>query len=116
MYKKYNAISDFAFVSIPQSSNPSCDEWKIQWGQRSRLSDQGVQDRAVFVANRILSKSSADIRMELANLPDNPSAFAQGTGWCDSRQSGVMAASRSVQWEDNTVVIDDLRYLEDFEH
>ena len=116
MYKKYNAISDFAFVSIPQSSNPSCDEWKIQWGQRSRLSDQGVQDRAVFVANRILSKSSADIRTELANLPDNPSAFAQGTGWCDSRQSGVMAASRSVQWEDNTVVIDDLRYLEDFEH
>lgn len=116
MYKKYNAISDFAFVSIPQSSNASCNEWKIQWGQRSRLSDQGVKDRAIFVANRILSKAEAEIRNELANLPDNPSPFVQGRGWCDSRKSSVMAASRSLQWEDNTITLDDLRYLEDFEH
>ncbi|WP_231891818.1 hypothetical protein [Vibrio sp. HI00D65] len=116
MYKKYNAISDFAFVSIPQSSNASCNEWKIQWGQRSRLSDHGVQDRAVFVVNRILGKPNVEIRKELANLPDNPSAFAQGVGWCDSRQASVMAASRSVQWEENAVAMGDLRYLEDFEH
>ena len=91
MYKKYNAISDFAFVSIPQTSNPTCDEWEIQWGQRSRLSSQGVQERAVFVANRILNKPEAEIRLELATLPSRPDAFVKGKGWCESRQQGVVA-------------------------
>lgn len=116
MFKKYNAISDFAFVSIPQTTNPTCNEWEIQWGQRSRLSSQGVQDRAVFVANRILNKPESEIRLELANLPSRPSAFVKGKGWCESRQNGVVTYTRSGQGLSEIDANSNTRYLEDFEH
>lgn len=115
MYKKYNALSDVAFVSIPQLTNPSCNDWKIQWGQRSRLSDQDVEDRAVFVAERILGKTTSDVRKDLDGLPAAPTAFDFDDGWCDSRQAMSRAHSTATDNQLSQNAQEDLRYLEDFE-
>ncbi len=115
MYKKYNALSDVAFLAIPQHANPSCNDWKIQWGQRSRLSDAGVKERAVFVAGRILGKEDDAVLGELNGLPLAPSALNYGDGWCESQQV-ISHASRGAWIEPSSSEEEEnLRYLEDFE-
>ncbi|MEG3221673.1 hypothetical protein PD716_13635 [Vibrio gigantis] len=118
MYKKYRALSDFAFVSIPQTENFSCNDWVIQWGQRSRLSDDGVQDRAVFIASGILGKSESAIRAELASLPAEPEMLRAGQGWCSSQKiMNVNPESRAiVSAESMTGFSENARYLEDLEN
>ncbi|MCG9552345.1 hypothetical protein L1D16_07625 [Vibrio sp. Isolate31] len=118
MYKKYRALSDVAFISIPQIEDYSCNDWKVQWGQRSRLSDNGVRDRAVFVASGILGKSELTIRTELASLPAAPEMLRVGQGWCSSQKiMNVNPESRSIiSSESMTGFSDNTRYLEDLEN
>jgi len=117
MYRKYGALSDFAFVSIPQTTSYTCNDWKVLWGQRSRLSEEGVLDRAVFVAQGILDKSEASIRAELASLPAAPEVLASGSGWCESQQiSQAYAESRSLLSSSVASGFgDNARYKEDLE-
>ncbi|HAH03659.1 hypothetical protein AB6D20_004370 [Vibrio splendidus] len=118
MYKKYRALSDVAFLSIPQIEDYSCNDWKVQWGQRSRLSDNDVQDRAVFVASGILGKSELTIRAELSSLPAAPEVLSVGQGWCSSQKfmdvnpeaRSVISAASMTGFSENT------RYLEDLEN
>lgn len=111
MYKKYRAISDVAFVSIPTSSSSSCDDQKVQWGQRARLADKEVKQRALFVASRILQR---DVSNELVSLQSAPIAMPLGQGWCESRNSTNAyydVATQSMNMEVNPVVHD---YRDDF--
>ncbi len=111
-------MSDVAFLSIPQIEDYSCNDWKVQWGQRSRLSDNDVQDRAVFVASGILGKSELTIRAELSSLPAAPEVLSVGQGWCSSQKfmdvnpeaRSVISAASMTGFSENT------RYLEDLEN
>jgi len=104
-------------VSIPQTTSYTCNDWKVLWGQRSRLSEEGVLDRAVFVAQGILDKSEASIRAELASLPAAPEVLASGSGWCESQQiSQAYAESRSLLSSSVASGFgDNARYKEDLE-
>ncbi len=93
MYKKYRAISDVAFVSVPTTEQSSCDDLKIQWGQRTRLADKNVKQRAIYVANRILQR---DVSNELIGLPSSVSHIQKGLGWCESRQTATIGGFAAV--------------------
>jgi hypothetical protein len=81
MYKKYGAVSDVAFVTIPTSNNINCDDYIIKWGQRNRLADRNVKQRAILVSSKILAR---DITPELSSLASSPIDMTTDIGWCAS--------------------------------
>ncbi len=91
MYKKYRAVSDVAFVTIPVSDNYSCDELVVKWGQRNRLADNNVKLRAKMVASRILL--DRDIATDFLSISSAPIDMMQNIGWCASRNATTAASS-----------------------
>lgn len=89
MYKKYGAVSDVAFVSIPTAADYSCDDYVVKWGQRNRLADSNVKQRAILAGSRILDR---DITSDLSLISSTPIDMEAGIGWCSSRY-GTTAAS-----------------------
>lgn len=83
MYKKYKVYSEVAFLSVPQTTYYSCNDWKVLWGQRNRLADTNVRDRAVLVAQRILNVSENDIRANMPSSTMRPKTMPLGKGWCE---------------------------------
>ena len=53
------------------------------WGQRNRLADANVRDRAVLVAQRILNVSENDIRYICLAVTMRPKNNAAREGWCE---------------------------------
>ncbi|MGF1767013.1 hypothetical protein L4D06_06470 [Enterovibrio makurazakiensis] len=96
MFKRYSALSDVAFVSVPDDrDNATCDDYVIGWGQRGRLADRYVEQRAVFVAERILGR---DVSNYFSALPANATELPTNIGWCaamDSLRSFERASSYS---------------------
>jgi hypothetical protein len=82
MYKKYGAVSDVAFVTIPTIDDDSCDDYLVKWGQRNRLADRNVKQRAIMVSSRILAR---DITLELSSISSSPIDMVTDIGWCSSR-------------------------------
>lgn len=118
MYKKYGAVSDVAFVSLPEQAT-SCDDYIVQWGQRNRLADSYVKDRAIFIANEILQR---DVSEDLAEIDADIIQMQAGSGWCESQfmtsdaRETLFQSSAAYDFEqpsvaDKTVVHD---YLDDF--
>lgn len=89
MYKKYGAVSDVAFVTIPTADDYSCDDHVIKWGQRNRLADSNVKRRAILIGSRILGR---DITSYLSSISSAPIDMGTDIGWCSSL-SGATAAS-----------------------
>ena len=87
MYKKYGAIRDVAFVDIPAEESPSCSEYIVKWGQRNRLADSYVKERAILVANMILDR---DITLELSS--SQAINMEPGIDWCESRYTTTVAS------------------------
>ncbi|USH04350.1 hypothetical protein K6Q96_21680 [Grimontia kaedaensis] len=98
MLKRYSALSDVAFVSVPDDrDNASCNDYVIGWGQRARLADPNVEQRAAFVAERILGR---DVTNDLSTLPADATQLPTNTGWCaamDSLRSFERVSSYSSQ-------------------
>ncbi|EOB6680294.1 hypothetical protein [Vibrio vulnificus] len=84
MHKKYGAINEVAFVSVPQTEAYTCDDWKILWGQRDRLSDKNVRSRVLFVAQQILNQTPQVIEENLPPVSSVPTAMPIGKGWCET--------------------------------
>ncbi|NGN97175.1 hypothetical protein G5S52_05740 [Grimontia sp. S25] len=100
MLKRYYAVSDVAFVSVPEDrDNASCDDYVIGWGQRARLADRYVEQRAAFVAERILG---TDVSNNLFPLYADATPLPTDVGWCaamDSLRSYERASSYSLKKE-----------------
>ncbi|CCN68599.1 hypothetical protein [Vibrio nigripulchritudo] len=112
MYKKYGAISDVAFISIPKTKEYTCNDWKVLWGERHRLADDNVRIKTIFVAQRLLGKSESEI---VANMPSTGvevSTLTSGLGWCESRtnssSSSFMGVSKSSASEHPYDYLDDI--------
>lgn len=81
MYKRYGILTDVAFVRKPSSENVDCNEWKIEWGQRARLAEKNVRDKAQQIAKLLLDW---DIGAQLPPKAKAPIALQVGSGWCES--------------------------------
>ena len=95
MYKKYGAVSDVAFLRVPTTETYTCNDWKVEWGQRNRLADQNVKDRAILVASRLLGK---EVTADLTSLSSAPIDMETDIGWCDSQI--MTGSSESIIFEE----------------
>jgi hypothetical protein len=93
MYKKYGAVSDVAFVSIPTVDDYKCDDYVIKWGQRNRLADPNVKQRAILAGSRILER---DITADLPSISSAPIKMETDIGWCSSQEGTTAASSQQV--------------------
>lgn len=93
MYKKYGAVSDAAFVTIPTSDDYSCDDYIVKWGQRNRLADSNVKQRAILAGSRILDR---DITSDLSSISSAPIDMETDIGWCLSRFETAAVSSERV--------------------
>jgi hypothetical protein len=91
MYKKYQAVSDVAFVTIPVGENVLCDDYVVKWGQRNRLADSKVKQRAELVARMILAR---DISADLPPISSAPVDMRTNIGWCESRVTTIASSER----------------------
>ncbi|TCS40344.1 hypothetical protein [Reinekea marinisedimentorum] len=108
MYLKYGAVLDVGFTNIPDVESPECDDYLIEWGQRHRLADADVNNRAAYVAGRIIS---ADYALEISSITDETIAIEAGSGWCSSRYDTDVAVSsaRSIQSRSRSTVVHDFQ-------
>ncbi|MDP2575930.1 hypothetical protein Q8W40_27325 [Vibrio penaeicida] len=112
MFKKYGAISDVAFISIPKTKEYTCNDWKVLWGERHRLADDNVRTKTIFVAQRLTGKTESEV---ISNMPSNVadvSTLTPGLGWCESRtlntSSSFMGLSKSDVSEHPYDYLDDI--------
>lgn len=82
MYKKYGAVRDVAFTTIPTTDSYSCDDYIIKWGQRNRLADAAVKERTEIVATAILER---DLSEEFESISSAPVDMGSDVGWCESQ-------------------------------
>jgi hypothetical protein len=93
MYKKYGAVSDVAFVTIPNTNDINCDDYIVKWGQRNRLADRNVRQRAILVSSKILAR---DITPDLTSLSSAPIDMTTDIGWCSSRTAVTSKRANSI--------------------
>lgn len=83
-------------ADVAISDSQSADDYGVSWGQRNRISDVALADRAVFVVNRVYPELQ-DVRTSLTNLPE-PILMDNNKGWFEnigiSPASTVSAESR----------------------
>lgn len=56
-----------------------CNDFTIQWGQRNRIGDPKVSERAQFVVNEILPETDVATFFETLSTPQS---LPTGVGWC----------------------------------
>lgn len=76
----YQLERDIAFANLPSTMNYTCDDFIVQWGNRNRIGDPDVKERAKFVVSKILHTSSLSGFITLLEPPDPLSK----TGWCNA--------------------------------
>ena len=80
MYARYGVQRDVAITNNPDS-NASGSDYIVHWGQRGRISEPQLYDRALFTANRVLPEF--DATTALNNLPDT-TQMQSGQNWIEN--------------------------------
>ena len=70
-----------SFLDVPNTINPDCGEYTVQWGRINRVAKPAIRERARLVLTGILDE--ADVSRYLDGIP-SPSTLQQGLGLCDS--------------------------------
>jgi len=83
MFERYMMLYRLdAEADVAISDSESIDDYGVSWGQRNRISDESLADRAVFVVNRVYPELQ-DVRSQLADLP-GPIFMDTSEGWFDN--------------------------------
>lgn len=77
-YHFFGMQRDFAVVDRPDGENLTGNDYTVYWGQRGRVADPLVIDRALFVAGRLLPE--LDLASVRRNLPP-PVSMVRGRSW-----------------------------------
>jgi len=80
MHARYGVQRDVAITNNP-SGNASGHDFIVQWGQRGRIAEPQLFNRALFTANRVLPEFDAQTALE--NLP-NATLMRTGDSWLDN--------------------------------
>ena len=70
-----------SFLDVPNSQNPSCSDYTVQWGSINRVAKPTIRERARLVLSGILDE--ADVSRYLDAIPA-PNPVKRGLGLCDS--------------------------------
>jgi len=91
----YDGYTNVAFVQKPaDSENYTCDELAVGWGQRNRLADPMVRERA-RLATELVVKMTPELRAYLDNSLGNAESMDTSLSWCDAQSPGTVIASNA---------------------
>ena len=79
------------FSNKPIAEDPSCDDYLVSWGQRNRLADPLVIDRAYWAVNTVAA-SGTRIDDFFRTLPDMVE-MDKNVSWCDNQYAASSSAS-----------------------
>lgn len=82
-YRHFGMERDVAVTNLPTMPSPTSADYYVAWGQRGRIRDPAVKDRALYVAQRLLPESYASLQAWAATLP-NPQPMLVGASWIDN--------------------------------
>jgi hypothetical protein len=85
---------DVAVTPRPAVAQPTGADYIVVWGQRNRVADAQVRERARLVAHRLLPEAFLDAAIDA--LPP-PRQMRPGASWTDNV---ALSASGSLQWLD----------------
>ncbi len=86
----FDVIRDNAITDKPAVPSSNDNDYIVAWGQRSRIKDALVKQRALFIEERILP--NLDLSVFVAGL-DDPIEMRIGEGWLDNLVLGPIPAT-----------------------
>ena len=81
MQNRFNVIRDVAITNQPSGSNISASDYIVTWGQRGRIGDNKLLERALFSASRVLPEF--DSQTAISELPQ-PIPMIVGDNWLEN--------------------------------
>ncbi len=98
MRRRFGVQRDIAVTSAPPSEDPDANDYIVAWGQRGRLGDAAVRERARLLAALLLP--GEDFAPFFANL-EPPQALRADVGWVDNLSpQGAAKTTRAVPVQD----------------
>jgi hypothetical protein len=85
MLRHFGVDRDVAVTNRPTMENPTPADYVVAWGQRNRIGDPVVRERARYVAVRLLPESDLDA---FAATLGSPRQMAAGQSWLDNLALG----------------------------
>ncbi|WP_299792721.1 hypothetical protein [uncultured Shewanella sp.] len=79
MSHRYGILRDVGITDKPD--NPTAANIIVNWGQRGRIAEDSIQDRAVLVLNEMLPE--LDAKTLISELPE-PIPMVQGSSWLEN--------------------------------
>jgi hypothetical protein len=86
----FDVVRDNAITDKPAVPSSNDNDYIVAWGQRSRIKDALVKQRALFIEERLLP--NLDLSAYIANL-DDPIEMRIGEGWLDNLVLGPVPAT-----------------------
>jgi hypothetical protein len=83
VYHHFGVERDVAVTNLPTVMDPTAADYFVSWGQRGRVRDPDVRERALFVTQLLLPESHAAIQAWAATLP-GPQPMVVGASWLDN--------------------------------
>ena len=81
MQSRFNVIRDVAITNQPSGSDISASDYIVTWGQRGRIGDNTLIERALFSASRVLPEF--DSQTAISELPQ-PIPMVVGDNWLEN--------------------------------
>ncbi len=81
MQSRFNVIRDVAITNQPSGNNISASDYIVTWGQRGRIGDNKLTERALFSASRVLPEF--DSQTAISELPQ-PIPMIVGDNWLEN--------------------------------
>lgn len=91
---RFGVQRDTAVTSSPEGDDLSSNDYIVAWGQRGRIAESGIIDRAVYITERLLPE--LDIASATSNLPA-PTEMQAGEGWLDNLELNQSIPSANLQ-------------------
>ena len=81
MQSRFNVNRDVAITNQPTGNNVSANDYIVTWGQRGRIGDNKLIERALFTANRVLPEFDSQTAI---NQLAQPIPMIVGNNWLEN--------------------------------
>jgi hypothetical protein len=95
MLYSFDVDRDVAVTNLPDSN--FCDDYIVAWGQRNRVLESAVSNRALFVVERVLPEYLQSLESFLLARSGGPTLMIPGSDWCANRFLDPSDAIRSLK-------------------
>ncbi|TYK66169.1 hypothetical protein [Colwellia echini] len=92
MQHRFAVLRDLAITNQPTGDTISASDYIVTWGQRGRIGDEKLKDRALFTLERVLPELESDtVIAQLAT----PVTMTKGNNWIENLAISTTVASKA---------------------